>query len=595
MKLGKVNSSELRRHLRQARHHTGHVARRVHHHALSSRRRLIVTLLLVAFLPIVLIQLLYPTTSLLPNVYVGAVDLSGLPKEEAAKKLDKAYSTAKVPVYFSDSDEVAVEPTLANLGFTVRNEKRVDAYSYPFYARLVPYSLFWHQALMGKGEPEVTKNDETLQVFVVNRFGEDCEFEPINGTISYSNKELVLVDAARGGSCDPDEMLSKLQGVTAKLTPDDVTINGTSVAPEVSTATAKVEYDRLVKQLGDGVMLKVEDKNQKIAKATVASWVEYSVVEGKLTLGLNPEKSKEWLLEKYGEKYTVAAGTTVMNILDYAESSTDEGTKGKSLNTSETSSEIVQSLLGKQEEAQLVVDVIEPKIEYKTSFSPSNSQLSGIMKTYAQSHNGTYGVKMVELSGARRNAEYNATKEFETASTYKLFVAYSVLLRIDRGEMSWTGSSASGQSVSTCFDKMIKLSDNECAVWFLLKIKGKNVTTDAQAIGATKTSFNNTAHIVSNAADEAHFLSLLFTGKLPIQPASKDRLIEAMKGNVYVKGIPSGIPNVTIADKVGFLDGLLHDAAIIYSPKGEYVLIVMTDNASWADIAELAKEIEAAR
>jgi len=67
-----------------------------------------------------------------------------------------------------------------------------------------------------------------------------------------------------------------------------------------------------------------------------------------------------------------------------------------------------------------------------------------------------------------------------------------------------------------------------------------------------------------------------------------------MKKNVYTAGIPSGI-KADVADKVGFLDALLHDAAIVYSPKGTYVLIIMTNNASWGNIAELAKAIEAAR
>ena len=68
-----------------------------------------------------------------------------------------------------------------------------------------------------------------------------------------------------------------------------------------------------------------------------------------------------------------------------------------------------------------------------------------------------------------------------------------------------------------------------------------------------------------------------------------------MKENVYVSGIPTGVPGATVADKVGFMDGLLHDAAIIYSTKGDYVLIIMTNGSSWGNIAALAKEIEAAR
>ncbi len=90
-------------------------------------------------------------------------------------------------------------------------------------------------------------------------------------------------------------------------------------------------------------------------------------------------------------------------------------------------------------------------------------------------------------------------------------------------------------------------------------------------------------------------LSLLYTGQILAQQTSRDRWIETMKGNVYVSGIPTGIPGATVADKVGFMDGLLHDAAIIYSKKGDYVLIIMTNGSSWGNIAALAKEIEAAR
>jgi beta-lactamase class A len=65
-----------------------------------------------------------------------------------------------------------------------------------------------------------------------------------------------------------------------------------------------------------------------------------------------------------------------------------------------------------------------------------------------------------------------------------------------------------------------------------------------------------------------------------------------MKGNVYRKGIPAGV-NGTVADKVGFLDALLHDAAIVYGPHGTYVLAIMTDGSSWATIADLAGQIDA--
>lgn len=595
MKIGNVDSAQVRHHARRARVHTVRSAKFVHRHALSSRKRIIATLIILLLVPIVLVQLFYPGDRLLPNTAVGTVYIGGDSKKEATQKLDAAYEAAKVPVYFSDSDEVAVEPTLSDLGFEIKNESRVEAYGYPFIARLVPYSLFWYKVLMGKGEPQVSQNDDTLTTYVTTRFGEDCEFEPVNGTISYIDGKLQVVDAARGGSCDPAEMLAKLRGVGAQLNPSKVTINGTSTAPEISTKTAQAEYDRLMKEINDGLSLKVEDKTETVKKDLVAQWVTYSVLDGKLSLSIDTEKADAWISEKYGKQFTSDAGVSVVTLRDYAELSREKGKSGQFIDTQKTNEEIINDLRGEQDTAKLVIGVIDPAVEYKRTYSPSNAALSSIMKKYADTHTGTYGVKLVELSGERRNASYNSTHVFTTASTYKLFVAYSILLRIERGEISWDDPSYGGQSVSTCFNRMLQLSNNECAVWFLLKVSYAGVTADAHALGATHTNFVLSTGITSTAEDEAYFLSLLYSNQLLSQQASRDRFIETMKGNVYVAGIPSGIPNATIADKVGFLDGLLHDAAIVYSPKGNYVLIIMTDNAAWSNIAELAGELEAAR
>ena len=67
-----------------------------------------------------------------------------------------------------------------------------------------------------------------------------------------------------------------------------------------------------------------------------------------------------------------------------------------------------------------------------------------------------------------------------------------------------------------------------------------------------------------------------------------------MKRNIYRQGIPRGI-NAPVANKVGFLDGVLHDAAIVYASTGPYVLVITTDGSSWAHIAELTRQIEALR
>ena len=166
---------------------------------------------------------------------------------------------------------------------------------------------------------------------------------------------------------------------------------------------------------------------------------------------------------------------------------------------------------------------------------------------------------------------------------------------MDAGKWKWTDANiSSGRNLATCFDDMIVKSDNACAEALLKKLGYSELTKDINALGLKSSGFvaGDTPH--TTAADLALLLSKLQGGSLPIKSESRTRLLDAMKRNVYRQGIPAGASGQT-ADKVGFLWGLLHDAAIVYSPKGTYVLVIMTDDSTWGNIAELTRKIEALR
>ncbi len=105
------------------------------------------------------------------------------------------------------------------------------------------------------------------------------------------------------------------------------------------------------------------------------------------------------------------------------------------------------------------------------------------------------------------------------------------------------------------------------------------------------TSLNTSQGFVATADDEALFLTKLQTGQL-LNPDSTARLLNVMGRQVYRSGIPAGT-SVAVADKVGFLNGLLHDAAIVYAPSGTYVLVIMSNGSSWGQIADAARQINA--
>lgn len=61
----------------------------------------------------------------------------------------------------------------------------------------------------------------------------------------------------------------------------------------------------------------------------------------------------------------------------------------------------------------------------------------------------------------------------------------------------------------------------------------------------------------------------------------------------YEQGVPAGVPaNVTVVHKVGFIDSLLHDSALVTSgPRGAYVLSILTDGGSWELLSAISRAV----
>lgn len=109
-------------------------------------------------------------------------------------------------------------------------------------------------------------------------------------------------------------------------------------------------------------------------------------------------------------------------------------------------------------------------------------------------------------------------------------------------------------------------------------------------MGASRTSFTKTTTFLTTTNDLALLLQKLESNQLGLSENSRSRLLNAMSRQRYRQGIPAGV-GVAVADKVGFLDTKLHDAAIVYAPSGVYVLVVMSEGSSWTAIADVASQV----
>jgi beta-lactamase class A len=150
---------------------------------------------------------------------------------------------------------------------------------------------------------------------------------------------------------------------------------------------------------------------------------------------------------------------------------------------------------------------------------------------------------------------------------------------------------------------MIVRSSN-LATNLLLERVGRTAAADAlRACGATGSALRRpigddaaaaagTSNVVT-AADLAAVLGAVESGRAA-SPAACTELCDVLAAQEYRDWIPSGLPaGVWVGSKGGWVDEVLHDAALIRPPDAPpYVLVVCTTGAS--DAADLIRAVAAA-
>ncbi len=83
---------------------------------------------------------------------------------------------------------------------------------------------------------------------------------------------------------------------------------------------------------------------------------------------------------------------------------------------------------------------------------------------------------------------------------------------------------------------------------------------------------------VTSAEDVAALLGMLERGEA-VSPESSAEMLNLLRGQVLNDRLPAYLPDdAVVAHKTGNLDGLSHDAGIIYTPAGPIIVVVMTED-----------------
>ncbi|GFZ95576.1 serine hydrolase [Nesterenkonia alkaliphila] len=231
----------------------------------------------------------------------------------------------------------------------------------------------------------------------------------------------------------------------------------------------------------------------------------------------------------------------------------------------------------------------EPPAQTNVNF---DGDLNALLGQLAAQHPGQISISVQELGGQNRSASTGTGKSFVTASTYKIFVAYSIIREVEAGQRDWSDPVLEDRDLAQCFQDMIVLSDNPCPEKLGPEIGWGNIWADASAQGAGNTR-GGEGGIRTNAQDLTNFMSNLGAGNLAMSGPGHDRLRNALAANVHREGIPAGSAG-QVLNKPGFINGNLHDTAIVHHPSGTYVLTILTQGSSWSSVAAITRDIETA-
>lgn len=532
----------------------------------------------------VLLQVFYPSDRVLPFARLNK-QLVGLSShQDIARELQLVYG--KVPVT-TEIRGKTVTTELPKTGIVTDNDRILSGLSdYPWYLRIIPFSSVVKGALTDQSV--VTKTDDTRFMLFASERSRECEVAPKNAGVVVKDGEVQLDPAVDGQKCSRTSLSKQLTTPPLTKAGISLSIQTTPVKPARSNADVQPLLKEARAVAEHELTLNVGGKTYKVDKPTLASWLAFpeDPKTKQPTLGINSEAVKAYLDTIQKDVY-IAPGVTVITTHDGLERGRVTGRSGQGIDMTATTDAIGKQVLAGDGAVAATLTAIPPTLSYNRSYSKTPEGLQALVNDLVKDK-GDFAISVRKLGDNGVHA--NGDKQYHPASTYKLFVAYSVLKRVDDGRMSLGQTTSGGQTLAQCLDNMIVNSDNACAEWFGATINWSTLTNEARALGASRTSLSRP--FVSTSNDQALFLQKLESNQLGLSEPSRARLLDAMKRQVFRKGIPAGV-GVSVADKVGFLEGYLHDSAIVYSPKGVYVLVIYSNGSSWAAIADAARQIHA--
>lgn len=549
----------------------------------------VLTSLLVVFLTINLALVVVQKDRMPLNARVQNINLSLKTPDEAKKLLQKLESQA----LNIDANGNSLELKLNELGMSIDADSTIHELNQGSGIYRLPLIKAISFKMTSQNPKYNFDKDKAISVF--QSIGEKYSMPSVNATITLPQTpegEIIIEPEKQGFSVDAqltaDQLINSMANV---LQSKNLALKPGHKNADVTSKSLKPEQERLQKLMKFSTSLQYGDQRFEPDSGQRLSFLQIALNENGQARGVyNKENIKAYINNVISPKVYKAPGSTVINILDGAQSTQSIGAQGLTINADETADAYISSWQDEQPTVEVKTQIIEPKTIYNKTYSHTDAGLSMLLSDFASSYRGEYQIFVKDLSGGI-SASLNASTSTVPASTYKVFLAFVTFKKVEQGSLSINMETGSG-SVLYCIEQMIVISDNTCAKALLNTIGWGEVDRVLHEAGFNSTNLNNSAgdYMSTNAQDVANIMERLYNGSL-ISNGNRDILFGFMGRQIYRSGIPAGSHGSAVIDKVGFLEGWNHDMAIVYSPSSTYILVVMTKNSSFSNISTLASKV----
>lgn len=531
-------------------------------------------------------QLLFPYDMAVPFARIAGTNVGMKTRNELAGEFQTRFEQSVVTV--SNGERTATRK-LPGLGAVINNDRMSEKLTrYPLWERLVPFSLLvkW---------PEVWALDVTLAGDKVQlataAITKELSYAPSDAGLVLKEGRLEVTKAKDGKTVAERDVRTALLQATYSAGVTKLNVSAKTIAPTRADADIAAAKQQAETALRKEIVLRVKDKGDYTPDAaTRATWFSIMLETKPASLSVN-RSAIEAYVAAVNNTVAEAPSKTVISYVDNVEVKRTPGTEGKELAAGAVVDALAVALLDATKPP--AVDVERVAVASPTIADRTYTHTQAGLRAYVAYATNTQNVRIVvqQLNGQGWSASGRANESIPSASTYKLYVAKMLFKHMEEGAIHWDDAMLD-TTVSGCFDRMTIASTNPCAVEWLKQFGRDNMNNYVYSLGFSNgTSFTHPEAVHTTAADLAKFMIGLENGSL-VGGAYRERLYHSLGSHPYRYGIPTGVKG-QVYDKVGFLWDYVHDSAIVYGPKGTYVLVIMTKGHSYAYIANVARQIEA--